>query len=186
MLKRKDSILISAIDLLYAEGINGLTTKKLAKLQGVSEPALYRQYKSKLDIVIHIIDEFSNYDSRIMNTIKESSMKGKEAILFYVKRFSELYQNYSELTTIMYSMDAYQYNEKTRNMIKQIHQTKTNFLQEVIKEGQDLKDINNLFSAEELAKIINGLVFSLTYDWRINNKEQSLEEILINVIGKLL
>ncbi len=184
MLNRKEKILISAIDLLYKNGINGVTTKNLATVQGVSEPALYRQYKSKLDIIQHIIEAFSSYDEKIMNTIMESEIKGKTAILFYVKRFAELYQNYKELTTVMYSMDMYQYNDNTKKTMQDITIKKLNFLEKIIREDKDLS--NHAYEAVELASVINGLIFSVVYEWRIIPDKFSLEERLMTIIEKVL
>ncbi|MCT4593678.1 MAG: TetR/AcrR family transcriptional regulator [Anaeromicrobium sp.] len=186
MLKRKDKILISAIELLDAEGTNGVTTKKLAKLQKVTEPALYRQFKSKQDILNHIIEEYASYDEKIINTIKESGLRGKEAIEFYVKRFAELYQNYSELTTIMFSMDLYQYKERTKERMQEIVKRRIFFLESIIKEDSTEFSCMNQYDEREMASLINGTIFSQVYEWRIMDKSYPLDERLIKFIGKLV
>jgi AcrR family transcriptional regulator len=186
VLKRKDKILISAIELLDEGGINNVTTKKIAELQGVSEPALYRQYKGKLDIIKNMIEEFASYDQKIMNTIIESKMRGKEAVLFYVKRFAELYQNYSELTTIVYSMDVYQYDEQTKKMMYDITFKKIDFLEKIISESKSEGKMNTCFEAKEIASMINGLIFSLVYEWRLEGKTYCLEAKLLTIVEKLL
>lgn len=186
MIGRKDRILISAIELLNQEGVNGVTTKNLARLQGVTEPALYRQYKSKQDILINIVDEFALYDTKIKNTIDESDLCGKEAIVFYVKRYSELFQNYSELTTIMYSMDLYQYNEITKKQMEDIVKERLYFLERTIISSEELIHNKANFSPKELASIINGMIFSIVYEWRIFEKPFDLETRLLTMIEKLL
>jgi AcrR family transcriptional regulator len=114
MIKRKDRIIISALELLEEGGINNVTTKNLARKQNISEPALYRQFKNKHDIVVAMIEEYANYDEKIMNTIREHEMKGKDAIVYYVTRYGELYQSYSEISVILYSLDLYFYEDDTR------------------------------------------------------------------------
>ena len=47
------------------------------------------------------------YDEKIENSIKASALSGREAVLFYITRFAELYENYSELTTVMFSFDLF-------------------------------------------------------------------------------
>ncbi|PKM56583.1 MAG: hypothetical protein CVU98_10480, partial [Firmicutes bacterium HGW-Firmicutes-3] len=120
MIKRKDKILISAIDLLYSEGVSGVTTKNLAKLEKVTEPALYRQYKNKQEILNHIVEAYAQYDEKIINTIKESPLSGYEVIQYYIKRFIEFYENYVELTTVMFSMDLYYYHDATKARMEEI------------------------------------------------------------------
>lgn len=186
MLKRKDKILISAIELLAQEGIYGVTTKKLAHCQGVTEPALYRQYKSKKDIILHIIEEFSSYDRKIMNTILQSSFECKDAVMFYVKRFAELYQNYSELSTVMFSFDVYHYDEETDAMMKDILRKRLDFLQELIENSNMDLCKKNRYTPKGLASMVNGIIFAQTYEWQMADQSFSLEERLITFVEKLL
>lgn len=186
MIGRKDKILISAIELFDQEGVNGVTTKNLARLQGVTEPALYRQYKSKQDILMNIVEEYALYDQKITNTIIESNLIGKEAILFYIKRYCELFQNYSELTTVMFSMDLYQYNDDTKRLMAKILEERLLFLQKVIGESEVLSNNKLGFSVTELASMINGLIFSTVYEWRIQLKIFDLEQRITSIISKLI
>ena len=180
MLKRKDKILISAISLLDSKGVNGITTKNLAELQNVTEPALYRQYKGKQEILNSIIEEYVSYDRKIMDTIKQSNLTGNDAVLFYAKRFSELYQNYSELTTIMFSMDLYQYNPKTKKRMQEISLTRLSFLESIICENK------SQFTKKEMASLVNGIIFSQVFEWRMMEKNYSLEERLMSLLVKVL
>lgn len=186
MLKRKDRILISAIELLDAEGVNGITTKNIAKMQNITEPALYRQYKGKQEILDHIIEEFAGYDAQITNTIKEMKLKGKKAIEFYVKRYAEFYENYSEVTTVMYSMDLYQYHETTKKRMQEIVNSRIEFLADILEDEGVVGSQTSSFSAYEIASLINGIIFSQVYEWRIKEKSYSLKERLLQYISWFL
>lgn len=186
MLKRKDRIIISAIELLHDEGVNGVTSKNLAKKQNVTEPALYRQFKSKQEILDSILNEYASYDTRIQETIKQSSLKGKEAVIFYVTRYAEFYQNYPEITTVMFSMDLYYYNEQTKAFMEKIVEERIAFLEEIINLNKDYFDALNRFTCRELASLINGTIYSQVYEWRMLNKSYTLDERLIHLVSKLL
>lgn len=186
MLKRKDKILISAIELFDQEGINGVTTKNLAKTQNVSEPALYRQYKGKQEILDEIIEEFAGYDERIINTIKETDLSGMDSIRFYVNRYAQLYQSYQELTTVMFSFDLYQYQEGTKKRMQEIVLHRINFLEEIINGARgDLVGFND-FSDREVASLINGTIFSQVYEWRIRDKSYDINQHLVDYIDRML
>lgn len=186
MLKRKDKILISAIELLDLEGVNGVTTKNLAKKQQVTEPALYRQYKGKQDILNHIVEEYSSYDMRIINTIKETNLTGIEAIDFYVKRFAELYQNYQELTTVMFSMDLFMYNETTKRQMQDTTKNRLSFLEEVVNNAKEQFVNHCQLEAVEVASLINGVIFSEVFEWRMADRQYDLYDKLTKYITKLL
>lgn len=186
MLKRKDKIIISAIELLNEEGISGVTTKNLASRQNVTEPALYRQFSGKQEILNHILDEYAAYDEKIEKTILQSTLVGKEAVTFYVTRYAELYQNYSELTTVMFSMDLYYYNESSRIFMKELNEKRLRFLEDLIEKKKDDFSLGQKFTSKELASVIIGTIFSQVYEWRMCEKEYVLGERLLGIISRLL
>jgi len=186
MIKRKERILISAIELLDEEGISGVTTKNLAKKQSVSEPALYRQYSGKQEILKHIVETYASYDAKIEKTIEQSSLVGKEAIIFYVTRYAELYQNYAELTTIMFSMDLYFYNEETKKFMEDVLLKRVEFLENIMSSNPQEFRLLDIYSTRDFASIINGIVFSQVYEWRMCQKKYDLNEKLVTMITKLL
>lgn len=166
MLHRKDRILVDAISLLDEGGIQGLTTRKIAERQEISEPAIYRQYKNKLDIIMHIIEEYANYDDQIMNTISEMKMNPKDALVFYTNRYAEHYENYPEITTVMYSFDTYRYEQVTNERMTAIYKNRQDFLESVAKEGIEEGVFRGFFTAEEIAETVSGLLFADTHRWR--------------------
>ncbi|MDF1616298.1 TetR/AcrR family transcriptional regulator [Petrocella sp. FN5] len=186
MIKRKDKILISAIDLLYSEGVNGVTTKNLAKLEKVTEPALYRQYNNKQEILNHIVEAYAQYDERIINTIKESPLSGYDVIRYYIKRFIEFYENYVELTTVMFSMDLYYYHETTKTRMEEIVKKRISFLENLIRLNKETLLKNSRFNSEEMASMIHGTLFAQIYEWRMTGMHYSLKERVLDYVMKLL
>lgn len=186
MIKRKDKILISAIDLLYSEGVSGVTTKNLAKLEKVTEPALYRQYKNKQELLNHIVEAYAQYDERIINTIKESPLSGYEVIRYYIKRFIEFYENYVELTTVMFSMDLYYYHETTKVRMEEIVNKRISFLENLIKLNQDVLLKNTGYNSREMASMIHGTLFAQIYEWRMTGMKYPLKERVLDYVMKLL
>jgi len=48
---RQIEIINKSIDIIATKGIQGLTIKNLSKEIGISEPAIYRHFESKTDIL---------------------------------------------------------------------------------------------------------------------------------------
>jgi len=186
MIKRKDKILISAIDLLYSQGVSGVTTKNLAKLEKVTEPALYRQYKNKQEILNHIVEAYSQYDEKIINTIKESPLSGYEVIQYYIKRFIEFYENYVELTTVMFSMDLYYYHDVTKTRMEEIVKNRIRFLEDLITLNKEVLLNNTRYNSKEMASMIHGTLFSQIYEWRMTGMHYSLKERTLDYVMKLI
>ena len=54
--ERQQEIWDHAIALISEKGIQGLTMKNLSKRLGISEPAIYRHYENKIDILVSLLD----------------------------------------------------------------------------------------------------------------------------------
>lgn len=168
-LKRKEKVIISAIELLDEGGIQGLTTKELAKREGVSEPAIYKQFDSKQDIIIAILDRFASYDDVIMNTIIEQKMPPRESVFYYAEAYAGYYQSYPQITTVMFSFDVYRYDKETDLKMKNILNKRYGFMTDIIKRGQEQKQFDNSIHPMEYAEILLGIIWSITFKWKTEN-----------------
>lgn len=98
-------------------------------------------------------------------------------------RFAELYQNYSELSTILMSADLYFYHDETNQMMRDIIETRNNFLIELLQK-HPIENCN--FHIDILAKLINDMLQSEVHKWRMYNKSYSLVEAVLDYISNVL
>ena len=56
--KRQTEIIKAAVQIVSINGIQALTTKSLAEYIGISEPALYRHFKNKSEIIRAMLMQF--------------------------------------------------------------------------------------------------------------------------------
>ena len=54
--ERQEEIIETALELIDSDGIQGLTIKNLSKNIGISEPAIYRHFDSKIHILNTIFE----------------------------------------------------------------------------------------------------------------------------------
>jgi AcrR family transcriptional regulator len=178
-IKRKEKIIISAIELLNEGGIQGLTTKELAKRQGITEPAIYRQFESKQEIIITILERFAHFDETICNTILEMGMPPSQGIVYYTESFASYYENYPELTTVLFSLDVFYYqketNDKMMDIMKRRHQFISNLFERGIKDGE----FKNQISSEEFSEILLGIVWATIFNWKIGGRNTELRSSIV-------
>ncbi len=66
----RENILLATRDIYLAEGMGGLSMRRIAKQVGVSAPAIYRHYKDKDALLIAVVEEgyrlFSSYLHRAL------------------------------------------------------------------------------------------------------------------------
>ena len=167
VLKRKEKIIITAIDLLDEAGINGLTTKEIARRQNITEPAIYKQFKGKKEIVMAILDRCAAFDDLIKNTLIDNKISGKDGILYFVKAYAEYYQNYPQITTAMFSFDMFRYDIDLHERMNQIVNERMNIVFSIISKGIEVGEFPKEMDKVAFADSIFGVIWSTTFMWQM-------------------
>lgn len=186
LIHRKETLIITAIEIINELGFQGLTTKEIAKRQGVSEATLFRHYKSKNDLLLSILDFYSQYDNDIISTIRIKKMKPKQGILFFVESYGVYYQNYPEITAITQIYDELSSNPDLGDKVKEIYNQRSGFIMKMIDEAQKLGELREDISSENLADIITSTFNGICLKWRMNDYKFSLSERLLTTVNMLL
>ena len=185
-IKRKEKIIITAIELLDELGINGLTTREIANRQGITEPAVYRHYSGKKDIILSILDRFSSFDKTIMNTIVSNNMPYRKGLIYFAKAYSEYYANYPEICTVLFSFDTYRYDLDTQQKMEQIVNRRRDFLVKIGKLGIENGECSKSLEAESIADSVLGIIFSITFLWKINKQDFDLKDRIMVTLENFL
>ena len=84
---RKDRIILTAIEIINELGIQGLSTREIARRQEISEGTLFRHYKSKNDIILAVLDDFSKYDADIFHSVELKKLKPQRSTYLFCRFF---------------------------------------------------------------------------------------------------
>ncbi len=181
-MKRKDRVIIDAIDLLDEQGIQGLTTKEIARREGISEPAIYKQFDSKKEIILAIMDKSSAFDELITNTILEQKMSFFDALLYFTESITTYYQNYPQIITVVFSFDVFKYDPDTNSKMQKTVNDNYDFIKTLIKKGVESGELDSKTESEELAEIIPGILWSAIWRWKITGCTYDLKETVMKSI----
>lgn len=185
-LKRKDRIILSAIDIINESGIQGLSTKALAKKEQMAESLLYKYFKSINDVVVDVIKYFAKYDVSIMNTIRKREVNNRDKIRGLVEVYAEYYDNYPAITGVLQNYETLYHEERTKNLIVNITSARFSFLVILIESGQEKGEISSKFTSEEMASIIIGLFEIVIQQWRMSDFSFRLKPRIVIPIEKIL
>lgn len=185
-LSRKEKITITSIEILDEKGIQGLTTREIASRQNITEPAIYRHFSSKKNIILSIIEKFKIFDELISSTIKENEIEPIEALKYYIESFSTYYENYPEITTIMFSLDIYGYDEELKKEMIDTFDNRDQLICEIIKEGQDKDIFNKDLSPEYFSDIIIDVIWGTIKRWKFNHCKDDLTHEVMKKIEWLI
>jgi AcrR family transcriptional regulator len=184
---RGKSILNTAIDLLEEKGIKGMTMKAISKREGVTEPAIYRYYSSKKNVVIAILEEFAKYDEQIMNTIVQQNMGNLKSLRFFCTALADYYQGYPEVVTVMFSLDVFRYDEDTNRKMESIIENRYNFIGSFVDKALQNGEITIDLEKDILVELICGILMNTTSSWKrehcIYNLKERVEKMFDNIFG---
>ncbi|PYG84355.1 TetR family transcriptional regulator [Ruminiclostridium sufflavum DSM 19573] len=186
VMDRKDSLILTAIEILDEFGIQGLSTREIAKRQGVSEATLFRHYNKKSDLILAMLDFDSKYDSDIMTTVKIKKLKLRAAIIFFINSYAEYYENYPAVTAVSQAYNVLACDPQFAGKVKNAFFAKLCFIQEIIMEAQKAGELSRGIDSESLSYLIWGSFMSICLNWRFNKYNFSLKECTLSTLEMTL
>lgn len=185
-LKRKERIIITAVQLLDEKGIKGMTTKEIARRQNITEPAIYKYFKNKKEIILSVINNFAAFDEGIRNTVKESDMGAIESIRFIVNTYAMNYENYPEVITPVFSFDVFRYDDDLNERMVSIISERNDFIEFLVNKGFESGELAADITPGVYAELICDTLWMSICSWKLGDCSTSLRKTLNGKIEFLL
>lgn len=186
LIHRKEGIIISTIETLNEVGIQNLSTKLIAKREGVSEGTLFRHFKNKTEIMIAVIDHFSKFDDAIIETSINRKLDPIETIRYFVGAYAEYYENYPEITAVVQCYDSLMCDPELYDKIRNIITKRSDFILKTIKDAQKNGVIKSNINSELLEHLITGGCTDICLKWRRAKFNFSIKDRTLAMLDILL
>lgn len=186
LLHRRESLILTTIEVLDELGIQGLSTREIARRQGVSEATIFRHYKTKNDLLLAMLDYNSMYDSDIIASIRIKKLGLRAAITYFISSFAEYYENYPAITAISLACDVLASDPLLEAKIKDSFSTRIGFIKELIAENQNSARINQNLDSEKISYLIWGSFMTICVNWRFKKYNFSLKEYTLSTLNMTL
>jgi len=173
--KRQKEIVEVALDLISMNGIQGLTIKNLAKKIGISEPAIYRHFNSKIDILIAILDFFNNTELIFCKELN-SNIKAIDKIEhLFIKHF-ESFEAMPSLVSVIFSEEIFKNEPILVGKISEIMKKNDKILSEIIIAGQKNEEIRTDIEVKNLSILIMGSLRLIVKKWQFSGNSFNLSQ----------
>jgi AcrR family transcriptional regulator len=163
--ERQEQILDEAIRIIHEQGYSALVIRELANHVGISEPAIYRHFKNKNDIISRILDRVLGMTGTIEANLV-GVVSAKEKIRQFVRFHFDFLNKNPEITSVVFSENLFQSNsilkEKLRTILNSRHGLLSSFLDEAKLEGS-VVDVDS----GDLAVLIVGNIRLIVLEWRL-------------------
>lgn len=158
--KRQNEIIDAALNLTAHGGIQNLTIKNLGNALGITEPAIYRHFKNKSEIVKAMIGRFDKAVS-----VERPELNGFDAIAAFARnRFEQVAAN-PPLARIMFAEELFMDDEEfTALMFNMMHRHKK-ALEQYFLEAQENGEIRKDIPLDTLFRLVFGPVRLLIKQW---------------------
>ncbi len=116
IVERRDEVFNAILDIVSQSGMNALTTSKIAKKLGVSQPAIYRYFKDKNDMFLFFIEELKNNLKGIVEKSQKED-KGNKIIKLLDLHFKFLKET-KAMPSIIFSGYLFKRGDEKREKMK--------------------------------------------------------------------
>lgn len=185
-LSQRENIVLTALEIIDELGLPGLRMREIARRMEISESELKRNFRSKDELLVALVAEFARFDERIVETARVSDMTSSDRIRFLMNSFLEQYENYSELIALLFSEEALRGATEASAELRETIQSRFDFLEEIIAQGQSKGELTGVVKARDLAMMIFGLVNSTTQRWRYGTDSFPLKMTVMTGLDSLL
>ncbi len=173
---RQVEIINISIDIIAKKGIQGLTIKNLSKEIGISEPAIYRHFESKTDILLAILKNFEEVSSFMNEAMKVGNGTTISKIEFMFSKIIEIFSLEPSHISVIFSEEIFKNEEVLKDKIVEIMNSKQKSIEDLLIEGQRKGEIRDDIDYKTLALIVIGSLRLIVKQWDLKNQHENLNE----------
>ncbi|MDT3695889.1 MAG: TetR/AcrR family transcriptional regulator [Ignavibacterium sp.] len=185
--ERQTMIIDEAIKIIHSGGYEALSIREIAKRVKISEPAIYRHFLNKEDIILGILNRMLEFDELLNKNIaaaKSAKQKIRQFVLFHF----EFLEKNPEMTSVLISEEMYNQSDILKKKLVFIIQKRKQLLKVILdnaKSSGELVDVDNY----ELLSIILGTIRIIVMEWRLSNFSFQLTDRgknILKILEKLI
>ncbi len=174
--ERQEEIINTSIEIIARKGIQGLTIKNLSKEIGISEPAIYRHFESKTDILLTILKNFQEVSSFMDEAMRLGNESALNKIEFMFSKIIEIFTIQPSHISVIFSEEIFKNEKILKEKIVEIMNSKQRTIEELLAEGQHKGEIRDDIDFKTQALIVIGSLRFLVKQWDLKSQNENLNE----------
>ncbi len=172
--ERKAQVIAMALELLAKGRVDQVTTRKIAKGIGVSQPALFRHFHNKEEILIAVVNECKDQLARVAGEV----LGRRDGPLEQVAGLTDRLLNYVEetpgLPRILFHDVAGGEDEALRATLKHLVSMQRSLIEELAAAAVRAGDLPEAIDPASAGKMWLALVQGLVFQWQLDGQPSGL------------
>ena len=173
---RQLEIIETSLAIIAEQGIQGLTIKNLSQKIGITEPAIYRHFASKTEILLTILNNFmemASFMGTVMNDNKDSAL---EKIEFMFSKIIDIFSDTPSFISVIFSEEIFKNDILLKTKIIEILDMNEKTIENIIQQGQEKGEIRNDVSYKNLSLIVMGTLRFRVKQWDLKDCHENLQK----------
>lgn len=173
---RQIEIINAATELINVGGIQQLTTKALAQKMNFSEPAIYRHFKNKSEILSSLLNYYGAGLKSTVDVLLKNDDSGIEKLKQIIEFQFDHFTKHPAIVMVIFAETSFQYEEKLSTAVHSILKNKKERVVHIVQLGQEDGSIRKDVDAAQLASIFMGSMRFTILQWRLNEYQSNLNK----------
>ena len=165
--ERQKIIIDEAINIIHEGGYESLSIRELASKVKISEPAIYRHFLNKEDIVLGILSRIGKFDQLLEENIEQGNNAAEKLKKFIYFHFNFLQEN-KEMTSVLFSEDIFNQSDILKQKLLRIIKYRKSLLTGIIELGKKENEIKDIETNDVVTMII-GFIRVTILEWRLGD-----------------
>lgn len=184
---RQGEIIATAMELISRKGIQELTIRNLARELGITEPAIYRHFDSKSDILVAMLEHLHADTQSLFAQMQQEGSCLERIRQYYVLRFRRLETNPAG-AAVVFSDEAFMNDERLAVMVRALVELALDSTTALLVQARSEGEIPAGHGGNEytLATLLVGGVRLLVRRWHMDKQAWSLSEHGMKVVDGFL
>lgn len=165
MTPRQREIVEQSISLIASRGIQDLTIRNIADAIGISEPAIYRHFRSKTDVILAVIDSL---EQSVFGTSETHEDGTDQTLSDYISRLFVRFNEAPELASVVFSDEIFMNDQLLVQRIRALMERSLAGISKVIIAEQQRGTLRNDLPASDLSLVVVGTIRLIVRQWHIS------------------
>ena len=165
---RQKQIVDASTELIARRGIQELTIRKLSEVVGISEPAIYRHFASKNEILLALLGYFGEQSQKAFKDIAGTKISALDKLRAVFEHHFRYFAENSSFSAVLFSEEIFRNDSGLSSKMFQIMQGARSHMLGFVREGQMSGQVRKDIPAEQLSLILLGALRLLVTQWRLS------------------